>query len=162
MHCCIGTFFTAVMENTKKIGLFKHIRSVQFIFLSFLKTFPGRKIYFNTSFRLYLSKTADWQSKARVKINFTIGERFQKHIMNPGRASSIFNLFSFQTQPLTKPVIAVSTINIFHVKTLKTIQRNARQLLAFFSEIHGTWESCDSFACTRQQHTCIHSMYIYT
>ena len=39
----------------------------------------------------YLSKTADWQSKARVKINFTIREHFQELSMNPGRASSIFN-----------------------------------------------------------------------
>ena len=37
-------------------------------------------------------QTADWQSKARVKINFTIRERFQRLIMNPGRASSIFNI----------------------------------------------------------------------
>ena len=53
----------------------------------FLKTFFDRKMYFNTS--LYLSNTADWQSKARAKINFTISERFRKH-MNPGSASSIF------------------------------------------------------------------------
>ena len=39
-----------------------------------------------------MSNTADWHSKARVKINFTIRERFQKLIMNPGRASSIFNM----------------------------------------------------------------------
>ena len=36
--------------------------------------------------------TADWQSKTRVKINFTIMERFRKLIMNPGRASSFFKL----------------------------------------------------------------------
>ena len=39
----------------------------------------------------YLSKTADWRSKAHVKISFTIRERFQKLIMNPGRAFGIFN-----------------------------------------------------------------------
>ena len=39
---------------------------------------------------LYLSKTADWQWKALVKMNFTIREHFQKLIMNPGCASSIF------------------------------------------------------------------------
>jgi hypothetical protein len=31
---------------------------------------------------LYLSKTADWQSKARVKKNFTIGERFRNFRKN--------------------------------------------------------------------------------
>ena len=40
---------------------------------------------------IYLSKTADWQSKARVLINLSIRERFRIFIMNPGRAFSIFN-----------------------------------------------------------------------
>ena len=41
---------------------------------------------------IYMSKTADWQSKARVLINLSIRERFRIFIMNPGRASSIFNV----------------------------------------------------------------------
>ena len=57
---------------------------------------------------LYLSKTADWQSKARVKINFTIRERFQKLIMNPGRASSIFNTEIYFTYSLLDCFILAS------------------------------------------------------
>ena len=35
---------------------------------------------------LYLSKTANWQSKTGVKINYTIRERFRNFIINHGRA----------------------------------------------------------------------------
>ena len=43
---------------------------------------------------LYLSKTADWQSKARIKINFTIREHFQKLVMNPGCTSRLTTIIT--------------------------------------------------------------------
>ena len=46
--------------------------------IKFSETFSEHKVYFNTSF--LLSKTADWLTKARVEIKFTIRGRFRTPI----------------------------------------------------------------------------------
>ena len=69
------------------------------------KTLESWQNSFIFSILLYLSKTANWQLKARVKINFTTRERFQKLIMNPGHASSIFNISLKYFQKIIKQLL---------------------------------------------------------
>ena len=84
---------------------------------------------------LYLSKTADWQSKARVKINFTIRERFLKLIMDPGRASSIFfNLYVIQ--------------NLYTKVRSKDHHLENTFLLQYVQVGHGIFENCGRDAIT--------------
>ncbi len=72
---------------------------VRLLVLKFLKRslivnflFEAQAFDCQSAVSLYLSKTADWQSKACASNKkFTIRERFRNFIMNPGRASSIFN-----------------------------------------------------------------------
>ena len=92
----VASDVTAV-KRAQKHRIFHHLKQTEQILKmldartrihdKFLKTFSDRKFYFNTSFRLPVCslrqvKTADWQSKAGVEINFTIRERFQKLKLN--------------------------------------------------------------------------------